>query len=77
LIFRWLEDSLAVGASPFDHTAKVAREPGPFQAQRLRNCCRVGTASWPMAVFFDYKTGGIAVVLFRRQQSGKGRRRVP
>ncbi len=69
LIFGWLEAPLTVAASPFDHTGgcRILRDRR-LSGGRFRNCYRVRTASWPMAVFVGYKTGGNAVVLFRRQQ---------
>ena len=36
------------------------------RGKSFRNYCRVGTASSPMALSFNYKTGETAVVLFRR-----------
>lgn len=36
------------------------------RGKSFRNFCRVGTASSPMAIFPNYKTGETAVLLFRR-----------
>src|SRR5205823_4791290 len=44
LELRWLENLLAVTTAPFTHTGVVASG-----SQRFRNCCRVRTASPPMA----------------------------
>ena len=64
LELRWLEDLLTIATTPFDHTGVVPLKTD--QGKSFRNCCRVGTASSPMAVSSNNKTGGNAVVLDRR-----------
>jgi hypothetical protein len=54
-----------------DGTAVAAPSQGPNLESRIE--CR--TASWPWLFFFDYKTGGNAVVLSRRQHGCFGWRR--
>jgi len=44
LELRWLEGLLAVATALFTHTGVVASQQSKF-----RNCCRVPTASPPMA----------------------------
>jgi hypothetical protein len=43
--------------------------PRAASQEEFRILYRVGTTSWPMAGFADYKTGGNAVVLSRRQHA--------
>ena len=69
LIFRWLEGSFTVAASPFDHTAGC--RTGSYAISRrgdLETAIEWVPRPRRWLVFFDYKTGGIAVVLNRRQQ---------
>ena len=50
LKLRWQEASLTVTASPFHHTGGCRTEAGRFScAEEFRSCCRVDTASPPMA----------------------------
>ena len=67
LELRRLEDLLAVEATPFTHMNGVVSSRRTSSAARpeFRNCCRVPTASPPMASLADYITGEIAVVLNR------------
>ena len=68
LIFRWLEGSFTVAASPFDHTAGC--RTGSYAISRrgdLETAIEWVPRPRRWLVFFDYKTGGIAVVLNRRQ----------
>jgi hypothetical protein len=70
LIFRWLEGSFTVAASPFDHTGGC--RTGSYAISRrgdLETAIEWVPRPRRWLVFFDYKTGGIAVVLNRRQQS--------
>lgn len=55
----------SVGVGVFGASSMVATA-APSPPGEFRIPYRVGTASSPMAVFFDYKTGGLAVLLFRR-----------
>ena len=68
LELRRLEDLLAVEATPFTHMNGVVssrRHDWPLAAAEFRNCCRVATASPPMASAADYIAGENAVVLNR------------
>ncbi len=53
LIFRWLEDSLTVAASPCDHTGGCRILAERLSGGRFRNCYSVRTASWLMAGFLQ------------------------
>src|SRR5262249_50678737 len=50
LILRGLEDPLTVAASPFDHNGGCRILRSAMSGGRFRNCYRVHTASWPMAI---------------------------
>jgi hypothetical protein len=67
LELRRLEILLAVEATPFTHMNGVvsSRQTSSPVASEFRNCCRVATASPPMASLADYITGENAVVLNR------------
>ena len=67
LELRRLEDLLTVEATPFTHMNGVVspRQTSSPTLADFRNCCRVPTASPPMASFADYITGENAVVLNR------------
>jgi hypothetical protein len=57
LILRGMEGPLTVAASPFDHTGVVSSCGAPQLGGRFRNCYRVRTASWPMAVSLETQWG--------------------
>ena len=67
LELRRLEDLLTVEATPFNHMNGVvsSRQTSSPAPEEFRNCCRVFTASPPMASLADYITGENAVVLNR------------
>jgi hypothetical protein len=64
LELRRLEILLAVEATPFTHMNGVfsSRRTSSAARREFRNCCRVATASPPMASLADYITGENAVV---------------
>ena len=69
LIFRWLEGSFTVAASPFEHTGGC--RTGSYTISRrgdLETAVEWVPRPRRWLVFFDYETGGIAVVLDRPQR---------